>query len=180
MRVFGHRVTPGAEVLSRVGSFVEGPGLLPHLSGATNLRLYWASTGRPEADARLQEALEIAGLGSALDRAVRTYSQGMRQRLAIAQAMLGLPDLLVLDEPTNGLDPPQISAMRDVLRNYARNGRSVLLSSHMLAEVEQNLRPRGGDAPGCGGGRRFGRRAGRRRWSGELSGWTIRRGPPGA
>jgi len=137
MRVFGHRVTPGAEVLSRVGSFVEGPGLLPHLSGATNLRLYWASTGRPEADARLQEALEIAGLGSALDRAVRTYSQGMRQRLAIAQAMLGLPDLLVLDEPTNGLDPPQISAMRDVLRNYARNGRSVLLSSHMLAEVEQ-------------------------------------------
>ncbi|HTF50275.1 MAG TPA: ATP-binding cassette domain-containing protein, partial [Pseudonocardia sp.] len=137
MRVFGHRVSPGAEVLSRVGSFVEGPGLLPHLSGATNLRLYWASTGRPEKDARLEEALEIAGLGSALDRAVRTYSQGMRQRLAIAQAMLGLPDLLVLDEPTNGLDPPQISAMRDVLRNYARNGRSVLLSSHMLAEVEQ-------------------------------------------
>jgi ABC-2 type transport system ATP-binding protein len=137
MRVFGHRVSPGAEVLSRVGSFVEGPGLLPHLSGATNLRLYWASTGRPEADARLEEALEIAGLGSALERAVRTYSQGMRQRLAIAQAMLGLPDVLVLDEPTNGLDPPQISAMRDVLRNYARNGRSVLLSSHMLAEVEQ-------------------------------------------
>jgi len=137
MRVFGHRVSPGAEVLSRVGSFVEGPGLLPHLSGATNLRLYWASTGRPEKHARLDEALEIAGLGSALDRAVRTYSHGMRQRLAIAQAMLGLPDLLVLDEPTNGLDPPQISAMRDVLRNYARNGRSVLLSSHLLAEVEQ-------------------------------------------
>ena len=137
IRVFGHRVTPGAAVLSRVGSFVEGPGMLPHLSGAANLRLYWASTGRPEADARLEEALEIAGLGQALSRRVRTYSQGMRQRLAIAQAMLGLPDLLVLDEPTNGLDPPQIHAMREVLRRYATGGRSVLLSSHLLAEVEQ-------------------------------------------
>ncbi|HEX4250232.1 MAG TPA: alpha/beta fold hydrolase [Pseudonocardia sp.] len=137
MRVFGHQVAPGAEVLSRVGSFVEGPGLLPHLSGAANLRLYWASTGRPESEARLAEALEIAGLGTALDRAVRTYSQGMRQRLAIAQAMLGLPDLLVLDEPTNGLDPPQIHAMRAVLRRYAEGGRTVLVSSHLLAEVEQ-------------------------------------------
>jgi ABC-2 type transport system ATP-binding protein len=137
MRVFGHRVTPGAEVLSRIGSFVEGPGLLPHLSGAANLRLYWASTGRPEEQSHLAEALEIAGLGTALDRAVRTYSQGMRQRLAIAQAMLGLPDLLVLDEPTNGLDPPQIQAMREVLRRYAEGGRTVLVSSHLLAEVEQ-------------------------------------------
>jgi ABC-2 type transport system ATP-binding protein len=137
IRVFGHRVAPGAEVLSRVGSFVEGPGLLPHLSGAANLRLYWASTGRPESESRLAEALEIAGLGTALDRAVRTYSQGMRQRLAIAQAMLGLPDLLVLDEPTNGLDPPQIQAMREVLRRYAVGGRTVLVSSHLLAEVEQ-------------------------------------------
>jgi ABC-2 type transport system ATP-binding protein len=135
--VFGQQVTPGAPVLSRIGSFVEGPGLLPHLSGAENLRLYWAATGRPTADAHLAEALEIAGLGSTLDRAVRTYSQGMRQRLAIAQAMLGLPDLLVLDEPTNGLDPPQIHAMREVLRNYANDGRAVLVSSHLLAEVEQ-------------------------------------------
>ncbi|WP_028935940.1 alpha/beta fold hydrolase [Pseudonocardia spinosispora] len=135
--VFGHPVAPGAAVLSRIGSFVEGSGLLPHLSGAENLRLYWAATGRPAADSHLEEALEIAGLGGALDRAVRTYSQGMRQRLAIAQAMLGLPDLLVLDEPTNGLDPPQIHAMREVLRSYARDGRSVLVSSHLLAEVEQ-------------------------------------------
>ncbi|MGV8873042.1 MAG: AAA family ATPase, partial [Rhodococcus sp. (in: high G+C Gram-positive bacteria)] len=64
-------------------------------------------------------------------------SQGMRQRLAIAQAMLGLPDLMVLDEPTNGLDPPQIRTMRDVLINYAKTGRTVLVSSHLLAEVEQ-------------------------------------------
>jgi ABC-2 type transport system ATP-binding protein len=137
VRVFGQRVRPGAAVLSRVGAIVEGPGLLPHLSGAANLRLYWAATGRPAEDAHVEEALRIAGLGDALDRPVRTYSHGMRRRLAIAQAMLGLPDLLVLDEPTNGLDPPQIHAMRAVLRGYATGGRSVLVSSHLLAEVER-------------------------------------------
>jgi ABC-2 type transport system ATP-binding protein len=88
-------------------------------------------------DAHLDEALEIAGLGDALARAVRTYSQGMRQRLAIAQAMLGLPDLLILDEPTNGLDPPQIREMREVMIRYAAAGRTVIVSSHLLAEVEQ-------------------------------------------
>jgi len=137
IRVFGHKVTPGAPVLSRIGSFVEGSGFLPHLSGAANLRLYWAATGRPLEEAHIEEALEIAGLGDAVHRRVRTYSQGMRQRLAIAQAMLGLPDLLILDEPTNGLDPPQIHQMREVLRRYASAGRTVLVSSHLLAEVEQ-------------------------------------------
>ncbi|WP_327046869.1 alpha/beta fold hydrolase [Microbispora sp. NBC_01189] len=137
IRIFGTRVVPGAPVLSRLGSFVEGPGFLPHLSGRANLELYWRATGRPAQDAHLEEALEIAGLGAALDRAVRTYSQGMRQRLAIAQAMLGLPDLLVLDEPTNGLDPPQIAEMRRVLKAYAEGGRTVIVSSHLLAEVEQ-------------------------------------------
>ncbi|WP_424530318.1 alpha/beta fold hydrolase [Sphaerisporangium viridialbum] len=137
IRIFGHRVTPGAPVLSRLGSFVEGPGFLPHLTGRENLDLYWRATGRPGDDAHMDEALKIAALGSALDRAVRTYSQGMRQRLAIAQAMLGLPDLLVLDEPTNGLDPPQIAEMRKVLIRYAATGRTVIVSSHMLAEVEQ-------------------------------------------
>ncbi|MDQ4010802.1 MAG: alpha/beta fold hydrolase [Actinomycetota bacterium] len=137
LRAFGHRIAAGSPVLSRIGSFVEGPGFLPHLSGAVNLRLYWAATGRPAGDAGLDEVLEIAGLGSAAHRRVATYSQGMRQRLAIAQAMLGKPDLLVLDEPTNGLDPPQIHAMREVLRDYAAGGRTVLVSSHLLAEVEQ-------------------------------------------
>ncbi|MFI7539395.1 alpha/beta fold hydrolase [Streptosporangium sp. NPDC049376] len=137
IRIFGHRISPGAAVLSRLGSFVEGPGFLPHLTGRANLELYWKATGRPEHDAHFAEALEIAGLGAALDRAVRTYSQGMRQRLAIAQAMLGLPDLLVLDEPANGLDPPQIREMREVLIAYAARGRTVIVSSHLLAEVEQ-------------------------------------------
>jgi ABC-2 type transport system ATP-binding protein len=137
IHVFGHRLVPGAPVLSRLGGLVEGPGFLPHLSGLANLRLYWRATGRPETDARLPEALEIAGLGGAIDRRVRTYSHGMKQRLAIAQAMLGLPELLVLDEPTDGLDPPQIAEMRRVLRRYATEGRTVLVSSHLLAEVEQ-------------------------------------------
>lgn len=135
--IFGHAAGPGAPVLSRLGSFVEGTGLQPHLSGRDNLRLYWAATGRPAADAHMDEAIEVAGLGAAIDRPVRRYSQGMRQRVAIAQAMLGLPDLLVLDEPTNGLDPPQIHAMREVLRSYAATGRTVIVSSHLLSEIEQ-------------------------------------------
>ncbi|MEW2254678.1 CocE/NonD family hydrolase [Streptomyces sp. NPDC047869] len=138
IRVFGHAVRPGAPVLSRVGAFVEGAGFLPHLSGRENLELYWRATGRPPEDAHLDQALEIAGLGDALARAVRTYSQGMRQRLAIAQAMLGLPELLILDEPTNGLDPPQIREMREVMIRYAAAGRTVIVSSHLLAEVEQS------------------------------------------
>jgi ABC-2 type transport system ATP-binding protein len=135
--VFGHRLVPGSPVLSRLGALVEGPGFMPHLSGRDNLTLYWRSTGRPAADARMDEVLEIAGLGTAIDRRVKTYSHGMKQRLAIAQSMLGLPELLVLDEPTDGLDPPQIAEMRRVLRRYATDGRAVLVSSHLLAEVEQ-------------------------------------------
>ncbi len=137
IEVFGQPVLPGSPILSRIGSFVEGAGFLPHLSGRANLELYWRATGRPPADAHMDDALAIAGLGTAVRRRVKTYSQGMRQRLAIAQAMLGLPDLLLLDEPTNGLDPPQIHAMREVLRRYAASGRTVLVSSHLLAEVEQ-------------------------------------------
>ncbi|WP_055600022.1 CocE/NonD family hydrolase [Streptomyces aureus] len=138
IRVFGQAIRPGAPVLSRVGSFVEGAGFLPHLNGRENLDLYWRATGRPAQDAHVDEALRIANLGNALDRAVRTYSQGMRQRLALAQAMLGLPDLLILDEPTNGLDPPQIREMREVMIRYAAGGRTVIVSSHLLAEVEQS------------------------------------------
>jgi ABC-2 type transport system ATP-binding protein len=135
--VHGEPVHAGADVLASVGSFIEGPGFLPHLTGGENLRAYWQATGRPLEEAHLDEALEIAGLGAALDRRVRGYSHGMRQRLGIAQAMLGLPSLLVLDEPTNGLDPPQIKAMREVLADYAAAGRTVVISSHLLGEVEQ-------------------------------------------
>ena len=129
-------IYPGSPALANLGSFVEGPGFLPHLSGRENLSLYWRSIGRDD-DPKLEEALAIAGLGTALDKKVRSYSQGMRQRLAIAQAMLGMPDLLVLDEPTNGLDPQQIVAMRQVLKKYAKTGRTVIISSHLLSEIQQ-------------------------------------------
>jgi ABC-2 type transport system ATP-binding protein len=137
IHVFGQPVLPGASVLARLGAFIEGPGFLPHLSGRENLHIYWAATGRPPEEADFDAALEIAGLGASIDRRVRTYSHGMKQRLGIAQAMLGLPELLVLDEPTNGLDPPQIAEMREVLQRYAQTGRTVVVSSHLLAEVEQ-------------------------------------------
>jgi ABC-2 type transport system ATP-binding protein len=135
--IFGHQVHAGSAALSRLGAFVEGPGFLPHLSGRANLEMYWRAAGRTGTDSHAEEVMAIAGLGTAIDRPVRAYSRGMCQRLAIAQAMLGLPDLLVLDEPMNGLDPPQIREMRDVLLGYAARGRTVILSSHMLAEVEQ-------------------------------------------
>ncbi|MEV6487575.1 ATP-binding cassette domain-containing protein, partial [Actinoplanes sp. NPDC051633] len=135
--VFGNPLVPSAPILSRVGALVEGPGFLPHLTGLDNLRAYWRATGRPWADARFDEALEIAGLGDSIHRRTKNYSHGMKQRLAIAQAMLGMPELLVLDEPTDGLDPPQIAEMRRVLKRYATGGRAVLVSSHLLAEVEQ-------------------------------------------
>lgn len=135
--VFGQPVFPGAATLAHIGSFIEGPGFLPHLSGRDNLDLYWKASGREKTDPKLDYVLDIAGLGSAIDRKVRTYSQGMRQRLGIAQAMLGMPDVLVLDEPTNGLDPPQIREMRQVLQDYSATGRTVVISSHLLSEVEQ-------------------------------------------
>ena len=132
----GKPVYPGSPALANLGSFVEGPGFLPHLSGRENLSLYWRSIGR-DGEQYLEEVVAITKLGTALDKKVRSYSQGMRQRLAIAQAMLGMPDLLVLDEPTNGLDPQQIAEMRDVLRDYAETSRTVIISSHLLAEVQQ-------------------------------------------
>ena len=132
----GQPIYPGSPTLANLGSFVEGSGFLPHLTGRENLHLYWKSIGRTD-EPYFEEAIRITDLGSALDKKVRSYSQGMRQRLAIAQAMLGMPDLLVLDEPTNGLDPQQIKAMREVLKRYAKTGKTVIVSSHLLAEVEQ-------------------------------------------
>jgi ABC-2 type transport system ATP-binding protein len=137
VHVFGEPVTPGARVLARVGALVDGPGFVPHLSGRQNLRLAWRLTGRPDAEADLEAALAVACLGEAIDRPYRSYSHGMRYRLGLAQALLGTPELLLLDEPTTGLDPAHVLEVRAAIAGVAARGGTVLLSSHHLAEVEE-------------------------------------------
>ncbi len=130
-------------VLPSVGCLVEGPAAYPHLSGRANLSLFDAmggtagGAGRRGRRARVADALDQVGLGRAADRRVRGYSLGMRQRLGLAAALLQKPRLLVLDEPTNGLDPQGIREMRDLLLALNATGTTVFLSSHLLAEVEQ-------------------------------------------
>ena len=135
--IFGQAVTPGARVLEKVGSLVETPGFVPFLSGRRNLELFWKAGGSSLSESNIDDVLAVAALGDAIGRKFKTYSQGMRQRLAIAQALLGSPGLLVLDEPTNGLDPQQTREVRSVIRRAAASGATVLLSSHLLSEVEQ-------------------------------------------
>jgi ABC-2 type transport system ATP-binding protein len=135
--ILGERVRPSAPVLARVGALVESPAFVPHLSGLANLHLYWAAGPNPHDDMHLDAALKVAGLGDAVRRKVRTYSQGMRQRLGLAQALLGRPVLVILDEPTNGMDPQQMREVRRLMTRLADDGTTVLLSSHLLAEVEQ-------------------------------------------
>jgi len=99
--------------------------------------MWWEEGGARWRDADLDHALAIAGLGDAIDRKVKTYSQGMRQRLGLARVLLGRPEVLVLDEPTNGLDPQEMREVRQLVRRVADAGATVLFSSHVLAEVEQ-------------------------------------------
>ena len=136
-KLFGDVVKPGARALRRVGTLVESPGFVPHLSGLKNLELFWRAGGQHLDEADLDGALEVADLGRAISRKVKTYSHGMKQRLGIAQALLGKPDLLILDEPTTGLDPQQMREMRLLVHSIANRGATVLLSSHLLGEVEQ-------------------------------------------
>ena len=136
-QLFGTKVRPGSPELARVGTMIEHASFVPHLNGADNLRLYWEAGGRPFAEADMDRALAVAGLGDAIKRRVKTYSQGMRQRLGIARSLLGNPELLVFDEPTNGLDPQEMRAVRGLIRRVADEGHTVLLSSHILSEIEQ-------------------------------------------
>jgi ABC-2 type transport system ATP-binding protein len=136
-RLFGTTVRPGAGELRRVGALIETAAFVPHLSGMRNLRMWWEEGGARWRDANLDEALAIADLGAAIDRKVKTYSQGMRQRLGLARVLLGKPEILVLDEPTNGLDPQEMREVRQLVRRVADAGATVLFSSHLLAEVEQ-------------------------------------------
>jgi ABC-type multidrug transport system ATPase subunit len=128
------------DVLPRVGALVEGPAFYPFLSGAANLRRMDAADPYASAAtrrARVQSALERVGLTHAADKKVRAYSLGMKQRLGIANALLAPRELLVLDEPTNGLDPQGTREVRSLVRSLAADGATVFVSSHLLAEVEQ-------------------------------------------
>jgi ABC-2 type transport system ATP-binding protein len=122
---------------AHVGAVLEEASFHPGRSGRNHLRVLAAAGSHPES--RVGEVLEQVDLAGAADRRVKGYSMGMRQRLAIAAALLGDPDVLILDEPANGLDPPGIRWMRDLLRAEAARGRAVLVSSHLLSEVAQSV-----------------------------------------
>ncbi len=137
MRVLGLPVPEQrAQALARVGAIVEEPRFHGHLTGRENLRIS-AACREPAADTRIAPALERVGMVDRADDRVKTYSMGMRQRLGIARCLLADPELLILDEPTNGLDPAGILEFRHFVRGMVDEGRTVFLSSHLLDEVEK-------------------------------------------
>jgi ABC-2 type transport system ATP-binding protein len=136
VRLFGRDPQASVRALEGVAGFVEAPSFYPYLSGRTNLDLFAALDGGG-AVGRINEALEIVGLGDRAKDKVGTYSHGMRQRLGIAASLLRAPRLLLLDEPATGLDPGGMRDMRDLIRSLSAQGMTVLLSSHLLTEVEE-------------------------------------------
>jgi ABC-2 type transport system ATP-binding protein len=122
--------------LARVGAIVEEPRFHGYLTGRENLTVI-AAAREPEAHGRIDGALARVGLAQRADERVKRYSLGMRQRLGVARSLLADPELLILDEPTNGLDPAGIHEFRDMIRGFVAEGRTVLLSSHLLDEVEK-------------------------------------------
>jgi ABC-2 type transport system ATP-binding protein len=137
MRLLGRSVpVERAAALSRVGAIIEEPRFHGHLTGRENLRVI-AAAREPESHGRIEGALARVGLSHRADERVKRYSQGMRQRLGVARSLLADPELLILDEPTNGLDPAGIREFRDMIGGFVAEGRTVLLSSHLLDEVEK-------------------------------------------
>jgi ABC-2 type transport system ATP-binding protein len=137
MRLLGRPVpAERAVALARVGAIVEEPRFHHHLTGRENLEVI-AAAREPKAHARIDGALARVGLSQRAGERVKRYSLGMRQRLGVARSLLADPELLILDEPTNGLDPAGIREFRDMIRGFVAEGRTVLLSSHLLDEVEK-------------------------------------------
>ena len=135
--VFGKRYRELADPIRRIGAVLEATDFHPGRRGRDHLRAIAIAAGIPTS--RVDEVLRTVELGAAARRRVKAYSLGMRQRLALAAALLGDPELLVLDEPANGLDPEGVRWLRDFLRGFAAEGRTVLVSSHILAEVAQTV-----------------------------------------
>jgi ABC-2 type transport system ATP-binding protein len=136
VRLFGRDPQVSVKALEGVAGFVEAPSFYPYLNGRTNLELFAALDG-DGAKGRIEEALEIVGLSDRAKDKVGGYSHGMRQRLGLAGALLRKPRMLLLDEPATGLDPGGMRDMRDLIRNLSGEGMTVLLSSHLLTEVEE-------------------------------------------
>jgi len=137
IRLLGHAIPAGrADALARVGAIVEEPRFHRFLTGRENLAIA-AAAREPEAHTRIDSALARVGLSARADDRVKAYSLGMRQRLGVARALLGAPDLLILDEPMNGLDPAGMEEFREMIRAFVDEGRTVVLSSHLLDEVEK-------------------------------------------
>ena len=130
----GHRYADLADPLRAVGAILEASAAHKARTGRNHLRVVCAAAGFPQS--RVDEVLEIVGLTPAAKRKFKGYSLGMRQRLGIAQALLGDPKVLILDEPANGLDPEGIRWMRQLLQGLAQQGRTILVSSHLLSEME--------------------------------------------
>lgn len=128
--------THRSQALRRVGATLEGQSYFPHLSARDNLRV-WARIGGDTTEARIDEVIERVGLASRARDKVRNYSLGMKQRLAVAAAIMHRPEMVILDEPTNGLDPAGIREFRELIRELAAAGTTVFVSSHILSEVEQ-------------------------------------------
>jgi len=132
--VLGESITHPAGYIERVGALIETPAFYPKLTGEANLRTLAALDGQPRT--RIAEVLEIVGLNGREGDQVHEYSLGMKQRLGIASALLRDPDVLILDEPTNGLDPAGIVEIRELLKQLAADGKTVFVSSHLLAEIQ--------------------------------------------
>ncbi|MNE17715.1 putative ABC transporter ATP-binding protein YxlF [compost metagenome] len=138
MLVHGHSIRNDfKQAIAHIGAIIENPEFYSHMTGLDNL-LQYVRMSDGISKSRITEVVELVGLQEAMNKKVKAYSLGMRQRLGIAQALLHSPKLLILDEPTNGLDPAGIREMRDYMRKIAEvEGISILISSHMLGEIEQ-------------------------------------------
>jgi ABC-2 type transport system ATP-binding protein len=135
--LFGQPLAPATPPPRDVGILIERPALYPYLSALGNLRVFGVAAGLPDPRRSARDLLAMVGLAAAADRRVRGFSTGMRQRLAIALALLSEPRLLILDEPTTGLDPEGLVEIREMLRRLRDEGVTIVLSSHLLAEVDQ-------------------------------------------
>ncbi len=134
IKVFQQRIGKDRDFISNAGIIIETPGFIPYYSGIKNLRLLAAIQGKV-GRAGIEEAMRRVGLNPAMKRAVRKYSLGMKQRLGLAQAIMENPDVLILDEPFNGLDKEGVSEMRDYLLSLRKEGKTILLSSHSEEDI---------------------------------------------